>query len=125
VVTDDAGALLHVGNTPGGDGQVQWNMQLLSHVLDHGLDPAEAVSAPRFTVFPGSDADVVGSPDELRVEQSLPAGVRRQLAAAGHRVVDQPALGGGGSAQLISVDERGVLAGAADPRQEGVALGVD
>jgi gamma-glutamyltranspeptidase/glutathione hydrolase len=123
VVTDDAGELLHVGNTPGGDGQVQWNMQLLSHLLDHGLDPAEAVAAPRFTVFPGSDADVIGAPDELRVEETLPEPVRRELAEH-HHVVVQPALGGGGSAQVISRDERGVLFGAADPRQEGIALGV-
>ena len=125
IVTDEAGRLVHAGNTPGGDGQVQWNMQLLSHLLDHGLDPAAAVSAPRFTVFPGSDADVLGHPTELRVEATLPESVRDALAAAGHRVVVQPALGGGGSAQVISLDRRGILSGAADPRQEGVALGVD
>ncbi len=125
VVTDERGALLHVGNTPGGDGQVQWNMQLLSHLLDHGLDPAEAVTAPRFTVFPGSDADVLGAEPELRVEETLPAAVRSALADAGHRVVVQPALGAGGSAQVISLDDRGILSGAADPRQEGIALGVD
>jgi gamma-glutamyltranspeptidase/glutathione hydrolase len=125
IVTDQAGALLHVGNTPGGDGQVQWNMQLLSHLLDHGLDPGEAVAAPRFTVFPGSDADVLGADTELRVEETLPTSVRDELTAAGHHVVVQPAFGAGGSAQVISRDERGILSGAADPRQEGIALGVD
>lgn len=125
IVTDDAGDLLHVGNTPGGDGQVQWNMQLLSHLLDHGLNPAEAVAAPRFTVFPGSDSDVLGADPELRVEQNLAAPVRDELVALGHRVVVQPAFGAGGSAQIISRDDRGILSGAADPRQEGVALGVD
>jgi len=125
IVTDTAGALLHVGNTPGGDGQVQWNMQMLSHLIDHGLDPAETVSAPRFTVFPGSDADVLDADPELRVEASISPAVRDGLTAAGHRVVVQPPLGAGGSAQIISVDERGVLSGAADPRQEGIALGVD
>ncbi|CAA0117383.1 Glutathione hydrolase-like YwrD proenzyme [Mycolicibacterium vanbaalenii] len=125
IVTDDNGALLHVGNTPGGDGQVQWNMQMLSHLLDHGLDPAETVSAPRFTVFPGSDADVLGATAELRVEETLAPTLRAELSAVGHHVVVQPALGGGGSAQVISRDERGILSGAADPRQEGIALGVD
>ncbi|ORB28784.1 gamma-glutamyltransferase family protein [Mycolicibacterium parafortuitum] len=125
IVTDEAGGLRHVGNTPGGDGQVQWNMQVLSHLLDHGLDPAEAVSAPRFTVFPGSDADVIGRPDELRVEHGLPDDTLRGLERAGHRLVAQPPLGGGGSVQVVSVDDRGVLCGAADPRQEGIALGVD
>ena len=101
IVTGDNGQLVHVGNTPGGDGQVQWNMQLLSHLLDHGLDPYDTVSAPRFTVFPGSDADVIGQPDELRVEADRPrcdarstggtrssgrgpAGVRRGWKRAGH-----------------------------------------
>ena len=125
IVTDDAGALLHIGNTPGGDGQVQWNMQLLSHLLDHGLDPAEAVSAPRFTVFPGSDADVIGMPAELRVEATISESARDELSTRGHRVVVQPPYGAGGSAQIISRDERGILSGAADPRQEGVAIGVE
>jgi gamma-glutamyltranspeptidase / glutathione hydrolase len=125
IATDDCGELLHVGNTPGGDGQVQWNMQLLSHLVDHGLDPAEAVSAPRFTVFPGSDADVIGKPAELRVEATISKATRDELSSLGHRVVLQPQFGAGGSAQIISRDERGILSGAADPRQEGVAIGVD
>lgn len=125
IATDDAGELLALGSIPGGDGQVQWNMQLISHLFDHGLDPAGAVAAPRFTVFPGSDADVVGAPDELRVEARVPEEVRDQLRSAGHRIVVQPSWGAGGSAQVICRDERGVLSGAADPRQEGVAIGVD
>lgn len=125
IVTDDLGGLLHVGNSPGGDGQVQWNMQLLAHLIDHGLGPHEAVSASRFTVFPGSDADVIGQPDELRVEAMTSESVRDELRARGHRVVVQAAYGAGGSAQIISCDERGILSGAADPRQEGVAIGVD
>jgi gamma-glutamyltranspeptidase / glutathione hydrolase len=125
IATDHRGELLHVGNTPGGDGQVQWNMQLLSHLVDHGLDPAEAVSAPRFTVFPGSDADVIGKPAELRVEATVSEDTREALSARGHHVVVQPPYGAGGSAQIISRDERGILSGAADPRQEGVVIGVD
>jgi gamma-glutamyltranspeptidase/glutathione hydrolase len=125
IATDDRGELLHIGNTPGGDGQVQWNVQLLSHLLDHGLDPAEAVAAPRFTVFPGSDADVIGRPAELRVEPTIDETTRDELSARGHGVVLQAPYGAGGSAQIISRDERGILSGAADPRQEGVAIGVD
>ncbi|WP_226863527.1 gamma-glutamyltransferase family protein [Mycolicibacterium baixiangningiae] len=125
IVTDEQGRLRHVGNTPGGDGQVQWNMQLISHLVDHGLDPAQAVSAPRFTVFPGSDANAIGRPDELRMEAGVPAEVRAALRGLGHPVVEQPEFGAEGSAQVISRDDDGVLSGAADPRQEGVAIGVD
>ena len=124
IVTDSTGELRHVGNTPGGDGQVQWNMQLLSHLLDHGLDPQEAVSAPRFTVFPGSDANVLGEPVALRIEADVADGVCDALADLGHRVEVLEPLGADGSAQVISIDDRGVLSGGSDPRQEGVALGV-
>ncbi|WP_199589282.1 gamma-glutamyltransferase family protein [Blastococcus sp. TF02A-26] len=125
VVTDRAGGLRHVGNTPGGDGQVQWNTQLISHLVDGGLDPQAAVAAPRFTVHPGSDADAVGSPETLQVENRLGAATIAGLTARGHVVRDMGAWGAGGSGLVVSVDdERGVLAGGADPRMDGVALGV-
>jgi gamma-glutamyltranspeptidase/glutathione hydrolase len=125
LVTDEAGALRHVGNTPGGDGQVQWNMQLLSHLLDHGVDPQAAVDAPRFTVYPGSDSDVLGRPEELRCESRLGEQTVERLRQRGHDVRVQGAWGGGGSALVVSVDdEHGCLLGGADSRQEGIALGV-
>jgi gamma-glutamyltranspeptidase/glutathione hydrolase len=124
LATDDAGRLAHLGNTPGGDGQVQWNMQLLSHLVDHELDPQQAVSAPRFTVFPGSDADVIGAPAELICESRLADDTIAGLRAAGHPVRVVGPWDGGGSALVVSADhERGCLAGGADPRQDGVALG--
>ena len=124
IVTDDDGQLTHVGNTPGGDGQVQWNMQLLSHLLDHGKDPQQAVDAPRFTIFPGSDSDVLGQPEELRCESRLGDDVLDRLRQRGHAVRAQWPWDAGGSALVISVDaERGCLLGGADSRQEGVALG--
>jgi gamma-glutamyltranspeptidase/glutathione hydrolase len=100
-------------------------MQLLSHLVDHTLDPQEAVSAPRFTVFPGSDANAVGAPDELICESRLGTPVLDELAAAGHHVRTVGPWDGGGGAMAISVDQRlGCLAGGVDPRQDGVALGV-
>lgn len=119
--------LLHVGNCPGGDGQVQWNMQVISHLVDHGLDPQTAVSLPRFTVFPGSDADVISRPEELRCEEGIPQETLQQLADRGHPVtVVPPQVGGpGGSALAISVDHgHGVLHAGADPRMEGTALAI-
>jgi gamma-glutamyltranspeptidase/glutathione hydrolase len=117
--------LLHVGNCPGGDGQVQWNMQVLSHLVDHGDDPQRAVSLPRFTVFPGSDADVIGQPPELRCEEGLAPETLATLTGWGHTVREVPLQTGGpgGSALAISLDhDNGVLRAAADPRMEGVAL---
>ena len=117
--------LLHIGNCPGGDGQVQWNMQVLSHLVDQGDDPQRAVSLPRFSVFPGSDADVVGRPPELRCEEGIPAATLAGLTERGHQVRRIPPQTGGpgGSALAISLDhDRGVLRAGADPRMEGVPL---
>lgn len=125
VLTDRAGGLRHAGNTPGGDGQVQWNMQVVSHLVDGGLDAQAAVSAPRWTVHPGSDADALDAPETLQVESRLGPGTLAGLADRGHAVRDVGPWGAGGSALVVSADdERGVFAGGADPRQDGVALGV-
>lgn len=124
LATDDRNRLAHVGNTPGGDGQVQWNMQLISHLVDHGLDPQEAVSAPRFSVYPGSDADSIGADDELICESRLGDQVLAHLAGRGHRVRRVGPWDAGGGALVVSVDHRlGYVAGGVDPRQDGVALG--
>lgn len=124
IVTDDENRLRHVGNTPGGDGQVQWNVQLLSHLLDYGRSPQDAVSAPRFTVYPGSDADTIGHAPELRLESRFGDSVVDGLRQHGHEVGELGSWDAGGSALVVSRDpETGSLAGGADPRQEGVVLG--
>ena len=127
IVTDDAGRLLHVGNTPGGDGQVQWNMQLLSHLLDHGLDPQRGgVGAAVHRVSPARTPTSSASPPNCGSRRRLPEAARDGTAAhAATTSSSSRVLGRGGSAQVISRDERGILTGAADPRQEGVAIGVD
>jgi gamma-glutamyltranspeptidase / glutathione hydrolase len=124
LLADRQGQLRHLGNTPGGDGQVQWNMQLISHLADHGLDPQQAVSAPRFTVYPGSDADAIGAPGELRCESRLSETTLAGLAQRGEAVRTLGPWAAGGSALVISADHRGCLAGGADPRQGGIALGI-
>lgn len=124
-LADGPEGLRHVGNCPGGDGQVQWNMQVLSHLVDHGLDPQQAVSLPRLTVFPGSDADVIDEPSEVRIEEGLPTDTLDALRARGHRVREIPVQRGGpgGSALAISRNpDSGVLSAGADPRMEGTAV---
>jgi gamma-glutamyltranspeptidase/glutathione hydrolase len=121
----DGDDLVAVGNCPGGDGQVQWNMQVLSHLLDHGDDPARAVALPRVSVLPGSDANTLGTPPTLRCEEGVDEDTLTTPESRGHRVGRVPAHRGGpgGSALAITLDRvRGVLHAAADPRMEGVAL---
>lgn len=121
----DGNELAALGNCPGGDGQVQWNMQVISHIVDHGDDPQRAVSLPRVTVFPGSDANTLGSRQALRCEEGIDPAALDQLESWGHHVERIPAQRGGpgGSALAVTLDrERGVLSAAADPRMDGVPL---
>jgi gamma-glutamyltranspeptidase/glutathione hydrolase len=121
---DESSGLTAVGNCPGGDGQVQWNMQVISHLVDHGDDPQRAVSLPRTTAWPGSDADTIGDRAVLRCEEGIPDTTLNALERWGHVVERVPVQRGGpgGSALVVTTNRDGVLHGAADPRMEGVAL---
>ncbi len=121
IVARPTGQPVAVGNTPGGDGQVQWNMQVLSHLLDHRAGPQRAVAAPRLTVYPGSDADAVGKPLEVRCESRFGTQALEELRRLGAPVVVQGPFDGGGSAQVITMgNER---RGGSDPRFDGLAIG--
>lgn len=117
------GELWLVGGTPGGDGQPQWNLQILVGLVDRGFDPATAVEFPRWTSYPGTDPAHWGEPEELRVEARMPADVVAELERRGHPVRLVGPWAGGGAVQLVLRDPTtGVLTGVSDPRAEGVAL---
>ncbi len=113
-----------VGGTPGGDQQPQWNVQVLSSLLDFGLDVQVAAEAPRFYSFPGTDPANAGKPFELRIEDRFPEHVRGELERRGHRVVSLGPWGAASGVQLVQIDhERGIYLGGSDPRASGLALG--
>jgi gamma-glutamyltranspeptidase/glutathione hydrolase len=113
------------GGTPGGDYQPQWNIQSITGLIDGGLDVQQAVSQPRWQIWPATYPAEVGAPVELRVEDRLGDETIAQLEARGHRVERLGDWGARGAVQLIARDpETGVLAAGSDPRSEGLALGV-
>lgn len=114
-----------VGGTPGGDQQPQWNMQVISNLIDYGMDVQAAVEAPRWQSFPGTDPINLPNPFDLRVESRVSAEALDDLRERGHVVKVLPPYGAGGAAYLIARDpETGVLQGGSDPRSEGLALGI-
>jgi gamma-glutamyltranspeptidase/glutathione hydrolase len=120
----DGGAWL-VGGTPGGDQQTQVNTQILTSIVDQGLAVRQAVEAPRWFSFPGTDAATIDQPLVIRTERRVPAETLRALEARGHVLELLEPWGGGGAVQLIEVDRAsGVLRGASDPRAGGLALGL-
>ena len=118
------GAPWLVGGTPGGDQQTQWSTQVISSIVDHGMTLQDAIDAPRWYSFPGTDPATLGRTPVLRAENRMPESTRSALAAMGHTVEALGPWSGGGAVQLIQFDrEYGVLRGGTDPRPGGLALG--
>jgi gamma-glutamyltranspeptidase/glutathione hydrolase len=111
-----------VGGTPGGDFQAQCGLQLLTNLLDFGLPPQEAVEAPRWWSFPGTDPSSIDSPMEVRTEPEMPEETTKGLERLGHKVVRRRSGIHDGKVQLIVRNlDSGVLMGASDPRGDGHA----
>lgn len=114
-----------IGGTPGGDFQPQCGLQILTNLIDFGLAPQEAVEAPRWWSFPGTDPATLEQEMEVRVEAEMPEATVQGLERLGHRVVRRQTGIYDGKVQLIVRDpQRGVLMGASDPRGDGQAVGV-
>jgi gamma-glutamyltranspeptidase/glutathione hydrolase len=112
--------------TPGGDVQPQAMAQVFLNMVEFGMNPQDAVEAPRFATFsfPNSFYPHTYEPGVLRVEGRIPEATRAELAVRGHRVQLWPDWEWEAGAVLaVVVEEGGLLQGAADPRREGYAIG--
>lgn len=99
--------LFLVTGSPGGSRIITTTLQVISNVIDHGMNIAEAVAAPR--------VHHQWRPDFLLTETGQSPDTLRLLEARGHKVV----IGStSGSANSILVTKDG-LTGASDPRQRG------
>ncbi len=111
-----------VFGTMGADGQPQTHVQVLTNMIDFGMNVQEAIEAPRWL----SGRFVLGDPpDVLNLEARFADAVLADLEARGHQVRRLEAWAEVmGHAQAIEVDpSSGVLAGGADPRGDGAAIG--
>jgi gamma-glutamyltranspeptidase / glutathione hydrolase len=122
-VTKDGQPWLSFG-LMGGDMQAQGHAQVITDMIDFGMDVQEAGDAPRFC-HDGS-SEPTGQPAKgggtVALESGISGEIRRQLEAKGHHLLDAP--GSFGGYQAIRIDlERGVLIGGSDPRKDGCAMG--
>ena len=125
IVTKDNKAFLICG-TPGADTQVQTNLQLVTHVIDFGMNPQEAVAAPRWRDLQNPMESTVPHTcaNALQLEGRFPEEVREALAQKGHELQLLGDWGGPGSAQAILINpESNALSGGSDPRRDGYAVG--
>ena len=111
----------------GGDHIPQGTLQLFLDVVEFGLDPQEAVEAPRFYSynFPSSASPPSYQPGTMRAEGRIPQDVIDSLQRLGHTVERYPDWWEGSALYgVITRDpQTGVLQGGADPRCEAYAIG--
>ena len=91
-------SLMMVVGTPGGDGQPQTLVQVITNVMQFGMTPQQAVEAPRFRWY---------GRERLGVEPGVSAEVRDALSRRGHQVQVQEPSEEFGGAQVIMVTPSG------------------
>jgi len=109
--------------TPGSYGILVTTVQVLVNLIDFGLNLQDAIAAPRFRWV-----DDVGDPlpaRTLRMEMRFPEATRAAMAARGYTVETLGAwsMRVGGVQGILADRTAGWLAGAADPRRNGYAIG--
>ena len=121
IVLEDGKPFLVIGS-PGGPTIINTVLQVISNVIDFGMNVQQAVSAPRF--------HHQWLPDHIFWERhDLNADTRAALEARGHKFRELPGMERGvagdiGDAQGILIDPKtGMRMGGTDERRGGVAVG--
>jgi gamma-glutamyltranspeptidase/glutathione hydrolase len=104
----------------GGFMQPQGHLQVITNMIDYGMDPQEALNAPRFCIQEG----IAGG--KVSLEEGISLDTMAVLARMGHEVI--PIAGHNrvsfGKGQIILRDSKtGALTAGSDPRSDGQALG--
>jgi gamma-glutamyltranspeptidase / glutathione hydrolase len=98
----------------GGHVQPQVQVQIITNLIDFGMTPQEAISAPRFNHIEGA---------KVGLEPEFAESIKDDLTRRGHQVVGGNPESFGG-AHMIAIDpESGAFIGGSDQRKGGCALG--
>ncbi|MEM7250810.1 MAG: gamma-glutamyltransferase family protein [Pseudomonadota bacterium] len=92
--------------------QPQGHMQVVSSMVDHGLNPQAALDAPRWRFLEGN---------RTVVESATAQSVYRALIARGHELVEPAAAYQVGRGQIIWQLDDGVYVAGTEPRADGCA----
>ena len=112
-----------VHGSMGGDAQPAIYAQVVSALVDGGVDVATAVAAPRWSPAPAAH---FAPPDVVAIEPRFAPGILEDLAARGHRLDVRGAFDGGlGHCHAIELVDGGparggTVAAATDPRSPGL-----
>ncbi|MGI9164876.1 MAG: gamma-glutamyltransferase family protein [Pyrinomonadaceae bacterium] len=112
-------------STPGGDNQDQALLQVLLNIIEFGMNPQEAVEAPRFDTqhYVSSFDDHEFLPGSLNVESRIGEKTIAELKSRGHKVKVQSDWGTLSAPTVILYNpQTGVSSGGADPRRGRYAV---
>lgn len=99
----------------GGFMQPQGHVQTAINILDFGMDPQQALNAPRYCYHEGY---------KTGIESGLSDKTYADLRSRGHDLAVTGDFIGFGGGQIIMVDQQsGALLGGSDPRKDGCAVG--
>ena len=89
LICEDGVPTMTVG-CPGGDDQAQADLQIVLNLLVFGMNPQQAVEAPRFSTqtLVNSFYPRVYRPGQLNVEPGIPESTRAELRRLGHMVTE-------------------------------------
>ena len=102
--------------TPGGMGQTQFLAQILSNLIDFGMDIQQAIEAPRWQSKGASTVEM---------ETRFPSETKLHLQNAGFKVkvTESWDFRMGGAEGILMDRSTGVFQAGADPRRDGYAIG--
>jgi gamma-glutamyltranspeptidase/glutathione hydrolase len=98
----------------GGHVQPQVQVRIITSMIDFGMTPQEAISAPRFNHIEGA---------KVGLEPGIAQATRDELVRRGHQIVGGNAESFGGAHAIVVNPETGAFIGGSDPRKAGCALG--
>ncbi len=104
----------------GGFMQPQGHVQMVVNMVDFGMNPQEALDAPRFNIISGT------SGGKVLLEDAISPETMSALAWMGHEIVPCSGFSRGffGRGQIIIRDPKtGVLCAGSEPRADGQAIG--
>ena len=122
-VTKDGKPFLAFG-LMGGDMQPQGHVQVLTNIIDFGMNVQEAGDAARWRHAGGSEptGEAAAGVGSVEMESGFDPAVKAELARRGYLV--KPGAGNFGGYQAILFDRvRGVYWGASEMRKDGQAIG--
>ena len=118
----------------GGFIQPQGNFQIISNLIDKGLNPQQSIDHPRFRLKTSDnddtiDSNMISNESTLNIENQYNYNeIISSLKSKGHNVsmIKGHARSEFGRAQIIFKDpSNGILWGGSDGRGDGSAIGID